>query len=229
MIWYNGKPFSDFEAVTDQSASFEPSIPDMTEIIIPGRDGSIHYDNERFSNVDVTYSIFWRDHFKEIWPGFISWLMQDRSYHKLRDSAHENMYREAMVLQKPSVTTGPALRSATVSVVFNCMPFWRLDSGDRWKAISSGTKIINPTLIKSKPLIRVVGSGMITVGNTSFTIAGNSYGYIDIDSEIMDCFSGASNCNSLMSGDFPVIGAGLTTITFTGFSSVKIKPRWRTL
>lgn len=44
----------------------------------------------------------------------------------------------------------------------------------------------------------------------------------------MECYSGSNNCNNLItaSDSFPVLPPGDTGITWSGFSSVSITPRW---
>ena len=93
-------------------------------------------------------------------------------------------------------------------------------------------KLVNPTQQTARPLIRVFGYGTLTVGSDVITIASNNYDHIDIDSEIMDCFCGATNCNSLVSfstHEFPVLPPGITTITYSGnITKVQVEPRWWT-
>lgn len=85
----------------------------------------------------------------------------------------------------------------------------------------------NPTLFSSSPLIRVYGQGTVYAGGSGITVAG-SYPYVDIDTEIADCFYGATNANSVVtiSGGFPKFGPGPNYIRYTGFREVEITPRW---
>jgi phage-related protein len=56
------------------------------------------------------------------------------------------------------------------------------------RKVASGTTIINPTMYDALPLIRVYGSGTLTIGREKIVIASNSNDYVDIDSDIMDCY-----------------------------------------
>jgi len=87
----------------------------------------------------------------------------------------------------------------------------------------------NPTLFPSKPLIRVTGSGTVGIGDETITIA-SGYDYVDIDSEIQNCYCGNQNANAAVTfsnREFPELQPGLNGVTFgTGIESVQITPRW---
>lgn len=67
------------------------------------------------------------------------------------------------------------------------------------------------------------------VGSDKITLQ-NRFAYIDIDSDIQDCYSGYSNANpyvQFQSNDFPVLEPGVTGITLgAGIASIEITPRW---
>lgn len=90
--------------------------------------------------------------------------------------------------------------------------------------------VVNPTLFASRPVIRVYGHGTLTVGDVTVTVAQNPYEYIDIDSEMMDCYHGDDNANSYVSfstGEFPTLPAGTTALSYTGsITKVEITPHW---
>lgn len=101
---------------------------------------------------------------------------------------------------------------------------------DGWDPVFDGSKAIyNPTLFTSKPLIRVTGSGTVSIGDNTITIA-SGYTYVDIDSEIQDCYCGIQNANSLVTFSnrkFPELQRGINGISLgTGVTSVQITPRW---
>lgn len=91
------------------------------------------------------------------------------------------------------------------------------------------TDIENPTLFASNPLIRVTGSGTVGIGDNTITV-GSGYAYVDIDSEIQNCYCGTQNANAIVSfstGEFPTLPPGVTGITVgSGITSVQITPRW---
>lgn len=69
----------------------------------------------------------------------------------------------------------------------------------------------------------------VYVGENLITLK-NDYPYIDVDSEIQDCYYGNVNANSnviLQNNDFPVLEPGVTGITLgAGIESIEVTPRW---
>lgn len=103
-------------------------------------------------------------------------------------------------------------------------------SDDTWLPYYDGaTSIYNPTLYTSRPLIRVTGYGTLTINSDVITIASGQT-YVDIDSEIQDCYYGTTNKNSkvsFQSNSFPVLKPGVNSISYTGnITKVEITPRW---
>ena len=99
-----------------------------------------------------------------------------------------------------------------------------------WEPYYDGaTQIYNPTLFSSNPLIRVTGAGTVSIGSDVITV-GSGYSYVDIDSEIQNCYCGTQNANAVVSfasGEFPKLEPGLSGVSYSsGISSVQITPRW---
>lgn len=99
---------------------------------------------------------------------------------------------------------------------------------------SIGYVINNPSCFPSKPIIRVYGSGIFDVNNptnaVTVTIAAHSEPYIDIDSELKECYCGDTNMNGYVSfnnREFPILTPGRNGIMPTpGITKLEIKPRW---
>ena len=91
-------------------------------------------------------------------------------------------------------------------------------------------KLLNPTLMPARPLIRVYGYGTLVVGNVTVTISNYSLSYIDIDCAMMDCYNGATNLNGYVTfsgNDFPVLGPGATGVSYSGsITKVLITTNW---
>ena len=86
----------------------------------------------------------------------------------------------------------------------------------------------NPTRFPAKPLIRVYGTGTVTINDIVITVS-DVTSYVDIDCELMDCYEGSTNRNddvAFSTYDFPVLMPGVNPVSFVGPSSVEITPRW---
>ena len=101
-------------------------------------------------------------------------------------------------------------------------------SGDVTLTLSKPFEMANPTLFESSPRIRVYGTGTLYISNMAITVTG-SLPYIDIDTEVGDCYYGATNANQYVtfSGyDYPKLKPGMNYFRYTGFSAVEVTPRW---
>lgn len=123
-------------------------------------------------------------------------------------------------------------RLGKFDITFRCRPERYLVSGNVRVSINSGEKIINPTEYNAKPLIHIEGSGSgtLTVAGTQMSFT-DIVDYLNIDCDKMDVYRLPSeNKNSLMTGSFPVLPSGDSTILFTGgITSVTITPRWHVI
>ena len=84
------------------------------------------------------------------------------------------------------------------------------------------------------PYIKICGSGtvrlMITPGgqSTATWLLSDVDEYIEIDSELMNCFKGTVLKNDTVKGtEFPVFKSGVCTISCTGdVTWIEVIPRW---
>lgn len=122
-------------------------------------------------------------------------------------------------------------RLGKFDITFRCRPERYLAMGNDPVEFTTGGTITNPTTYEAKPLIHIEGSG-----NGTLTVAGtlmeftDLVDYLNVDSDIMDVYrQPTENRNSLMTGDFPVLPAGNSSVSFTGgITKVTITPRfWR--
>ena len=94
--------------------------------------------------------------------------------------------------------------------------------------VESGTTvndiIFNPSLIPT-----TIDECVLFIGADNIKLK-PVYDYIDIDSEIQDCYCGTQNANSVVSfatGEFPKLPPGTTGVLLgAGISNIQITPRW---
>ena len=127
------------------------------------------------------------------------------------------------------ILRGNPQRSFTVT--FRCKPFLYLDNSPDATITASGSTITNPGAVDSEPLIKVYGSGDITLMvGTQIVELEDVSSQIFLDSEIQEAYKGTTSQNNHMSGEFPKLLPGMNAISWTGnVTSIVISPRWRTL
>lgn len=94
--------------------------------------------------------------------------------------------------------------------------------------------ILNPTRFVSKPKMRVIGSGSGVITTDAGVISvSNLNEYVDIDSDLMNCYKGAVNKNAdvtLPNYTFPVMNPGVNHITFSGgITGIELNGKWWTI
>jgi len=142
-------------------------------------------------------------------------------------------YYEARIINQISferILRGSPARTFTVN--FRCKPLFRLDSGETAVTVTSGQFLNNPTGTQARPIISITGSGDITlmVGTQIITLGGISGGIV-LDSEFQEAYYNGVLLNSKMTGNFPVLPAGNTAISWSGgnVTKVEVTPRWMSL
>ena len=102
--------------------------------------------------------------------------------------------------------------------------------GQSTVVITEPTYFVNPGYFTSKPIIRVYGDGTFRVGDNIITIAEHDETYIDIDSELQDCYCGDTNMNEYVtftSGEYPVLVPGSNYVLMgDGITKLVITPNW---
>ena len=117
-----------------------------------------------------------------------------------------------------------------INILFKVKPFKYCHESYYKLTLTTGETINNPLYYYSEPYIKLYGNGDITLTINSETITFNNVvDYIEINSELLECFKDDESCNDKMVGKFPKLLPGENTIVFTGASEVEIIPRWRCL
>lgn len=212
-----------FAGVENAPARNIESIP------IPGRNGALTIDNGYYENIEVVYQCMIRQNFETNISAARAFYLSRKGYKRLSDTANPGEYRLARYVAGLEVTPSQMRQQGAFRLIFDCQPQRFLTSGETATTITSSGSVTNPTRFDAKPIIRVYGTGSFTVGSTTISISQNP-GYIDIDSEMLSAYYETANCNSYVTGEFPVFPPGQTGIVLgTGITSVVVTPRWWTL
>lgn len=225
----NGKSTADFGVYITNAGVYDSAERDYDSISVPGRNGNLIIENDRYKNINITYPAFIPDDSRNNYRHFKSYLMAQKGYFKIEDTFQPDVYRIGAVKKgiKPKVTTEKDM--VTFEMTFDCKPQLFLSSGEREIIVSHDTVLYNDTCFSAKPFIRLYGTGIITIGKISIEVIKANV-YTDIDCETMDAYKGSVNCNgNIIVDEFPYLPPGATSVSFVGFSNVIITPRWWTI
>lgn len=228
---------------------------DYEQIEIPGRNGYLLQDNNRFKPVVIEYDAFCVEDIQTNVRGLLNALLGQKGIVKLSDTYDVNHYRMGYYGGgvDPNVYM---MRTARFTLQFVCQP-------ERWLeltpiTITESTNFTNPTLFDAKPIITVTMASGSSSGNLyvsryvsgvrkdqwkiTFSGIGND---IIMNCETMDFYdSNGNNLNSnvvilptITSGDinmeFPMFAGSSLSRVFTvdggwdsAIASITVNPRW---
>ena len=206
---------------------------DVSTQIIPGRNGEVRIDNGRYSNIEIPYTCAIVDNADTQFDGLSAALLSKIGYKRLEDSLHPEYYRVGSYIGLIEPTMFDRRNKGVFELRFNCKPQKYLKSGEKEVSVSDTAKFFNPTLFASRPLIKVSGTGTISMGGSVVTVAQNP-GNMVIDCEAEDVYSSVTKANynsyvTLTNHKFPEIPSGESNVTVSGNISAVVIPRWWTV
>ena len=239
---YNGRSSADFGLHIEKKDVFSAPEYDAEFISIPGRIGDIINPNRRFANIKVTYTVFLARKniaaLAAVLRDIKGWLYSEPDrYHEITDSYDAEYFRYGVISGNLDIEE-QLNKVGSFTVTFNCKPFKYSFAGQQTvSADASELTITNPTAFESRPYIKLYGSGTVRLmvssigqGTTTLVLSGVDE-YIEIDSELMNCFKDTVLKNNAVTGEgFPVLKPGENTIACAGnVRRVEVIPRWRCL
>lgn len=236
---YNGRSSADFGLHIEKKDVFSAPEYDAEFISIPGRSGDIINPNRRFANIKVTYTVFLARKntaaLASVLRDIKGWLYSEPDrYHEITDSYDAEYFRYGVISGSLDIEE-QLNKVGSFTVTFNCKPFKYSYEGQQ--TIAEGNPrltVTNPTTFDSRPYIKIYGSGTVRLmimpdgqGTTTWVISDVDE-YIEIDSELMNCFKDTVLKNDTVKGaGFPVLKPGVCTINCTGdVTRIEIIPRW---
>ena len=227
----DGKALADFGAVFTDSMSYSAPNPQYETVEIVGRNGDLIVNKDRYSNYEYHLNGVIYENFRNNFLSMRAYLMNKNGYVRIEETELPEYYRLGRLMGGISPNTAGEHQTHTFTLRYWCKPELWLKSGEIAISKTEPFTIYNPTYYTAKPLIRVYGYGTLVVGTNTIIIAQGATEYIDIDSEIMDCYEGDYNRNALVTMQaFPTFESGENAISWSGnISAVEITPRWFTL
>ena len=239
---YNGRSSADFGLHIEKKDVFSAPEYDAEFISIPGRSGDIINPNCRFSNIKVTYTVFLARKntaaLASVLRDIKGWLYSEPGrYHELTDSYDAEHFRYGVISGSLDIEE-QLNKIGSFTVTFNCKPFKYSFAGQQ--TIADGNPrltVTNPTAFDSRPYIKIYGSGTVRLmiqpegqGTSAWVLSGVDE-YIEIDSELMNCYKDTVLQNDAVTGEgFPVLKPGGNSIACAGnVRRVEVVPRWRCL
>ncbi|WP_040210860.1 distal tail protein Dit [Clostridium polynesiense] len=228
--------FGDKNSYTDFGIliSKRPSIPSAKRRVdfynIPGRSGTLKYDENTYEDITITLECSLRstDLLSEI----------DKIKYWLFSSAESELI---FSFQKDKKYIAQVVNSIDIKqvykylgyfpIIFSCHPFKYHSDDNILIPYASPFTFKNTGTLPSEPIITIYGSGLIKLKVNDEVIELHDVdGIIELDSELMECYSPTELRNGSMYGEFPLFRTGDNKISWEGtVSNIYIKPNFRSL
>lgn len=226
---FNGHSSAEFGLFVSNKKIYSMPARDVSFIAVPGRNGDIVMDNNRYENVIVSYTIGLKNISGKI-KSIKSWLAQP-GYCELTDTYQPGYVRMACFAS--SLDVDEMINNVGTAVVtFSCKPFMYTEAGRGSYTISATTSFQNPESFPCYPKFTVYGSGNLTfyVNSRAFTINDVSNSVV-VDGEMMCVFTGNTLKNNAISfTEFPSFSPGNNTVSLgQNVTRITVNPRYRTL
>lgn len=230
-FYFADKSSKDFEVYITDAGVYDSAKRSYETIAIPGRNGNILYENNRYDNVKLEYPAILVDDFDKNYTAITAFLHAQRGYQRLTDTFHPDEYYIATFRGIEDLKHTIMDKAGTFKIEFERKPQRYLKSGDKKTTFTASGAIKNPTLYTALPLIRAYGTGSFTINGVTVTI-NSANSYTDIDCELQEAYKGTTNCNGnivLTNGVFPSLAPGVNSISKSGITSIELQPRWWTI
>lgn len=226
---FNGVRSSDFGLIISGKDIYSAPAPDVSFVSVPGKNGDVLIDNNRFNNVTVSYNVAFRN-VKSRAAAIKLWLCRV-GYFVLTDTYQPTYFRMAAFSSNLKIdelieNVGQA------QISFNCKPFMYSFAWRETITLTEPGTVTNPEAFAALPYIKIIGTGEITlfIGSRAYAVRSVD-SFIELDSELMAAYKGSVLCNDKINfTEFPVLPSGESNISWTGaVTQVEITPRWRTV
>lgn len=258
-IYFDGKSLEEYGLYITNAGIYNPAERDYEKVSVPGRNGDLLFENDRFNNVVLSYPAVIAQDFDINFNELKSYLLSKVGYLRLEDSFHPDEYYEATFNGFENIKVTPDGKMGTFTLVFDRKPQKFLKSGETSIEISTAqspshyVNIMNPTRYTAKPLYVIRYTGLLTIyynGSPYNQIRikrpnSSEEGYIGtlyIDTDIMEAYAinggvqeSRNSWISVEQGDmFPAFSANVNKVAFYAMGVqeayfASVIPRWWTV
>lgn len=197
-----------------------------TEYYVKGRDGALHID-EGLANYEIQATLVLLDGDASARQAVNAWA--SGSGKLITSDDPDKCYRAAVRKEvRWTRVLGNRGYFDTAQITWDCDPYM-YEADEKPIVRTSSGSIKNPGTAPAIPLLVLEGSGncKVTIGGTQFTISNVTSGV----PVTLDCENGYAYAESgamMMSGDFPEIPVGTSTVTLgSHVTKLTITPHWR--
>jgi len=222
-IYNNKDSYEDFGVIINVKPPSVVPENNIDEYELPGKDGNltIDYKTRKSYILPLECTIMDESRIEEV----KAWLMNTSS--DLIFSWDSDYKYKARIINKIDISQ--SLKTfGEFPLMFKVQPY-KLSIGEELITLENAGTIYNGTGNTSLPIIKVFGSGDVSVTINSQTVnLTNIVDYVTMDSDLVDCYKNTLLKNNDMSGEFLNLEGGNNFISWTGtITKLEVTPNWR--
>ena len=224
-LTFNGISLSDFACYYDGSQLWRKPERLVEKLSVVGKNGDLIIDQGSYSNIQRPIRCFITHDFAKNYSSLLDALTSVEGYGRLESTEEPEVYYMASFVDEIEPDLYQFNEKGVFTLNFDFKPQKWLKSGENAIGITTSLTLINPTSQIALPLIKVTGTGTITINDSVLTLANNTSVTI-IDCETQDCYEGTTNRNPDLTivGGFPVLKKS-NSISVSG-CTIELIPRW---
>ena len=231
-IYFDGKSLEEYGLYITNAGIYNAPERDYEKVSVPGRNGDLLFENNRYSNVELSYPAVIVDDFDMNFSALKAYLLSKKGYFRLEDTFHPDEFYQATFKGITNIKVTPEGKGGTFALVFDRKPQKFLKSGEKTITVTgpflenwewTEYHIYNPTKYDALPLLKVYGTGYVDCYNVDENIAygivistslPDGYDHVDIDCDLQEAsyydqtIYTLYNCNPYISGDQIVLNPG---------------------
>ena len=231
---YKGKKSSDFFLTIEGNVSFGSASYDLSLKEVPGVDGDLAVSNQRIKGLDKIFPCRLRlppnKKIEEVITDISNWLKTDISWDDLFFSADPQFIYRALYYEEYNVERIVSFYGKT-ALKFRIKPYKYFKDSLSPIEVTNGQYLTNKGTRPSKPLLRIEGTGDITIkfGSNQIRLKGVDQGIIvDLQAQVVTSLDGSRPAyDKVYTYPFPDFPVGRNRVTWTGdVTKVELTPRW---
>ena len=221
MFTYKGKSSKDMHLRVLNDLIFASPRRDVNVIQVPGRDGDLVMDNGRYESVirSVPCRLEVPNDVKveSVINDLNNWLINEGGFHEF-SWENDPDFKYLARVENGIVSQRILSQFGNTTIDFKIHPIKYLKTGFEERPVVNNTTLTNPFGIAAKPIIRIVGSGDITInfGGRPLVLTGIGGGCIvDTEEQTITDLNGRVTLFKNMRSLFPELKPGNNQVTFS--------------
>lgn len=222
------QPSTSYGIQLQDYVSLSPAVPICETVHVPGRNGDLKFYSGEYENRKaVAHCFVLSEDLKAAYSVIDKYLFGEIGYRKFKLQHLDPHYLYGAITNAAEIKERMQVL-APFDIEWDCKPQRYLFNIPNITLTEAGT-VTNPTAFTSEPLIRIGGTGEITlnVGDYTVEVEITNDNYIYLDTETQNAYRSTLNLNNKVVGAFPKLVAGENEISWSGnVTDVRITPRW---